>query len=91
MLAIELTLNLFILSGILLLTFFLGFMVRRFQISSLKRKIFELEKEMLSNYADILELQKNKALHEQNLQTSRIPVIPLNASKEESTDKAKRK
>lgn len=91
MLAIELTLNVFLLSGIIIASFLLGFMIRRKQLGSYKKKIIELEKEMLSNYADILELQKNKALLEQNLQSSKIPVIPLNPAKEESADKVKRK
>lgn len=87
MLAIELTLNVFVFSGIVLASVFVGFMIRRNQISYLKQKIVELEKEMLSNHAEILELQKNKALLEQNLQASKIPVIPLNAAKEENPDK----
>ena len=87
MLAIELTLNVFVLSGIALVSFILGFLIRRGQISIFKRKIVELEKEMLINHADILDLQKNKALLEQNLQASRIPVIPLNPPKEENADK----
>ena len=91
MLAIELTLNVFILSGIIVISFLIGFMIRREQIRSLKGKIFELEKEMLSNHADILELQRTKALLELNLQASKIPVIPLNLSKEESADKLSKK
>ena len=87
MLAIELTLDVFVLSGIVLVFFFLGFMIRRKQIKRLRKKIFELEKEMLSNHADILELQKSKALLEQNLHASKIPVIPLNPSKDEGGDK----
>jgi hypothetical protein len=59
-------------------------MIRRSQIRSLKKKIVELEKEMLSNHADILELQKSKAQLQQNPQASKIPVIPLNPSKDES-------
>jgi hypothetical protein len=87
MLAIELTLNVLELSGIVFVTFVLGFMIRSKQIRSFEKKILELEKEMLSNHADILELQKSKALLEQNLQASKIPVIPLNASKDEGGDK----
>ena len=91
MLAIELTLNVFVLAGIVIIFFILGFMIRGKQIRSHKKKIVELEKEMLSNHADILELQRSKALLEQNLQASKIPVIPLNPTKEESADKVKRK
>ena len=61
MLAIELKLNLFVLAGIVLSSFFLGFMFRRNRINSFKQKVIELEKEMLNNHADILELQKRFA------------------------------
>ena len=91
MLAIELTLDAYVLLGIFLLSAFLGYMIRRKQIRTLKKKIFELEKEMLSDHAEILELQKNKALLEQNLQASKIPVIPLKPSKEEGVDKLSEK
>lgn len=87
MLAIELTLNVFVLAGIALIVFLLGYMIRRKQIRSLKKKVLELETEMLINHADILELQKQKALLEQNLQASKIPVIPLNPAKEDTGDK----
>jgi hypothetical protein len=91
MLAIELTVNVFVLPGIMVISFLAGYLIRKAQIKSLNRKIFELEKEMLSNHADILELQRSKALLEINLQKSKIPVIPLNLSKEESADKLSKK
>jgi len=86
MLVIELTLNIFVLLGITVLSLFCGFMIRRSQIRSLKRKIVDLEKEMLNNHADILDLQRNKSLLEQK-QASKIPVITLNPPKDESADK----
>jgi hypothetical protein len=91
MLAIEFTINISVLAGIVFVSIVLGFMIRRSQIRSLKKKIVELEKEMLSNHADILELQRSKALLEQNLQASKIPVIPLNPAKDENADKSLRK
>jgi len=87
MFAIDVTLNLFVLAGIVLVSLLLGWMIRRSQIKSLNKKIVELEKEMLSNHAEILDLQKNKALLERNLEASKIPVIPLNPSKDENADK----
>lgn len=85
--AIELTLNVFVLTGIIFGSVLIGFLVRTTQIRSLKRKVVELEKEMLSNHADILELQRNKALLEQNLQASKIPVIPMNPAKDDGAEK----
>jgi hypothetical protein len=85
--AIELTLNVFVLTGIVFGSFVIGFLIRANQIRSLKRKVLELEKEMLNNHADILELQRSNALLEQNLQASKIPVIPMNPTKEEGGEK----
>ena len=84
MLAIALSLNLYLLVGIVSGSLFAGFMFRSGQIRSFKKKIVELEKEMLINHADILELQKQKALLEQNIQSSKIPVIPLKPEKVET-------
>jgi p-aminobenzoyl-glutamate transporter AbgT len=89
--AIEFTLNLYVLLLIVFVSFLLGFWIRKKQIKPLRKKVYELEKEMLSNHAEILELQRTKALLEQNIQSSKIPVIPLNPTKEEGNDKALRK
>lgn len=96
MLAITLTVNLFILAGVVAIAFLVGLLLRGSQISKWKKKVLSLETEMLRNHADILELQKEKAALEQNLKTLAIPVIPLNASKEDKSsekvsDIAKRK
>ena len=87
MLAIELSLNVFLLTGIVFGSFLIGFLVTRIQIRTLKIKIVELEREMLNNHADILELQRSKTLLEQNHQASKIPVIPLNPTKDEGGEK----
>lgn len=60
-----------------------GFVIRASQVRSLERKIGSLEQEMLSNHAEILELQKERTLLEQQLKQSDIPVIPITSSKEE--------
>ena len=85
MLAIEITFNLLLLTGILIACFGIGFLTRRSQLNSLRRKILELESEMLSNHADILDLQKEKAQLEQQIKQSKIPVIPMRANKDEDT------
>ena len=81
MLAIAISVNLYLLVSVVLAAFLIGFLFRSTQIRLLKGKIVDLEKEMLMNHADILELQKQKAHLEQNLQASKIPVIPLNPDK----------
>src|SRR5688500_12546170 len=83
MLAIVMNFNIFLLAGIVVASFVAGYLIRANQINSFKRKITELEAEMLSNHADILELQKQKAQLEQQIKESKIPVIPLKPSKEE--------
>lgn len=84
MLAIEISFTLFPLLGILLAAFAVGFMFRSRQIKSYKRKVLDLEKEMLSNHAEILELQKERASLLKQMKESRIPVITMNPSKEDN-------
>ena len=83
MLAIEISFTLFPLMGILLVAFAVGFMFRSVQIKSYRRKVFDLEKEMLSNHAEILELQKERASLLRQMKESRIPVISMNPAKDD--------
>jgi hypothetical protein len=85
MLAIEITLSVLPLSGLMLTAFALGFLLRGKQLKSSRRKILELEKEMLSNHADILDLQKEKAILIKQMRESKIPVIPMNTSENDQT------
>jgi hypothetical protein len=84
MLAIELTIGILPLSLILLSAFFTGFLLRGSQLRSSRKKVLELEKEMLSNHADILELQKEKASMLKQMKEAKIPVIPMNTPKEDN-------
>ncbi len=77
MLAIELTIGIVPLGLILIASFAIGFLLRSGQLSSSKKKVLELEKEMLSNHATILELQKEKAGMLKQMNESKIPVIPI--------------
>lgn len=83
MLAITLTVNLLLFAIAVGLAFLVGFLLRGSQLKKWKKKVIELETEMLRNHADILDLQKDKAALEQNLKTIAIPVIPINASKDD--------
>ena len=84
MLAIPITVNLFLLVGFVAFSFLLGFAFRSVQIKSLKNKVGQLEKEMLATHAEILELQSEKVLLEEKLkESSPIPVIPINVVSEE--------
>lgn len=87
MLAIVIPVNVFLFGGLILLAFLVGIILRRGQIKSLKKKVLELENEMLSNHADILELQKEKACLEQRLKELHIPVIPITSKDDGSKRK----
>ena len=90
MLVILIPVNIFLLAAMLAGAFFIGFIFRRIQLSKLNRKIDELEKEMLANHAEILQLQKEKVTLEQQLkESSKSPVIPITtiAAEESKTDK----
>ena len=84
MFTIQIPVNLFLLGGSLLAAFLIGYLFRRSQIRSLKKKTTELEKELLSSHADILDLQKEKTALEQKLKEfASSPVIPITMSTEE--------
>lgn len=84
MLALVIPVNIYLLGGILMGAFFTGFLVRSTQMKSKKKKVLELENEMLRNHAEILELQKEKSLLEQKLKDVHIPVISMNPAKDEN-------
>jgi hypothetical protein len=84
MLAIILPVNIYLFGGLLLFSFLAGFFLQRGRIKSSRKKVIELENEMLSNHADILDLQKEKSALEQRLKELHIPVISITASKEEN-------
>lgn len=83
MLVFQLHLNVFFLLGIVAIAGFLGFLFRSHQIISFRKKVDELEKEMLASHAEILQLQREKIEILQQVESSSIPVISLKAAKEE--------
>jgi hypothetical protein len=89
MLAIEISFTLFPLMGILLVAFTVGFMFRSAQIKSYRRKVLDLEKEMLSNHAEILELQKERASLLKQMKELPIPVISMNPTKDDDKRQAR--
>ena len=84
MFTIQIPVNIFLLAGALLTSLTIGYLFRRSQLQALKKKTTELEKELLSCHADILELQKEKTTLEQKVKEySSSPVIPITISTEE--------
>jgi hypothetical protein len=76
--------------GIIAAGFTVGFLLRGAQIKKLRKKVLDLEKEMMSSHAEILELQKEKLQLEEKLKrSSQIPVIPINAKEDKSSATSK--
>ena len=89
MLLIKLTLDLSVLIGITAVAFFLGFIFRTAQLKKQKKRVGKLEKEMMANHAEILELQQERLQLEEKLKgSSNIPVIPINTKEEKLQDKS---
>ena len=88
MLAIQLTINALLFISIITIATFLGFIVRRKQIWSLRKQVIELENEMLSNHSEILDLQRENAVLEQQIKQMHIPVISMKTSREDKLSDA---
>lgn len=87
MLLMDVHVNIFAAAGLVVVAAVVSFLVRASQVSSLKGKVQDLEKEMLSCHAEILQLQKEKIDLLKSISEPSIPVIPINAPKEDSASK----
>ena len=88
MLAIHLNINVFLLVGMVVAACLLGFVFRSQQIRSLKKKVIELENEMLSNHSEILDLQRENASLELQMKQLHIPVITMKTAREDKSGDA---
>jgi ABC-type siderophore export system fused ATPase/permease subunit len=84
---LEFSINVFVLALIILIAAILGFLARGAQVRRKLDKIDELEREVLSNYAQILELEKENTALESKLQDITIPVIAMKATVQEENKK----
>ena len=87
---ITIPVNLFLFGGALIASFLVGILVRSRELSKSKKKVTSLETEMVSNHAEILNLQKENVEMEKKLKSMSIPVIPMTVQKEEKSAEAKR-
>ena len=88
---IELTIDLFLLCGIVLLAAFAGFALRAGQLARKNRRINDLEKEMMKAYAEILDAQKESCEMESRLRDLTNPVITMkHPGKEEEPEDEQR-
>jgi len=83
---IEITLNLFVFVAILIAAVLIGFMPRTARLRKAQRSIDRLEKEMLTNHAEILALQKEMNINSN--QSSRTPIVPIRESGNETKKEA---
>jgi hypothetical protein len=87
MLSIELSINILLLASIVVGAALIGFALRAGQIAKCRNKIEQLEREILNNYAEILNLEKENTSMESKLQDIQSPVIAMKSNiKEESVE-----
>ena len=78
---IEITLNIFVLAGMIICAALIGFIPRTSRLRKAQRTIDRLEKEMLANHAVILTLQKE--MSSKAAQPSRTPIVPIRENSNE--------
>ena len=81
---ITIPVNLFLLGGALLVAFLLGYMIRSRELAKSNKKVTSLETEMVSNHAEILNLQKENVELEKKLKSLSIPVIAMTKEDKEA-------
>jgi cell division protein FtsL len=79
MLTNEVTLNIYLFALVLGLSVFAGFAFRAKIILRYREKIEELEREILNNYAHILDLERETLFMENKIQDIKSPVITMKA------------
>lgn len=77
MLAILVNINILLLASLVIAAVGLGYLIRSSQINSLKKKIGDLEREMLDSHAEILQLHRDKIDLMKSIAEPVIPVIPI--------------
>jgi len=90
MFAIEFSINIVVLGLLVFFAALAGFSLRYRQLLKYRTKIEELEREILNNYAEILNLEKENTCMESMLQDIQSPVIAMKtALKEEQEENQK--
>lgn len=65
----------------------IGFVIGRLRLARSRARVEELEREMMSSHAEILELQKSYVQLENQLQQQSIPVISMKLSGKDNNSK----
>jgi hypothetical protein len=88
MIAIQISINVVLLGGLIIFAVLAGYALRSLQLKKLQHKISDLEKEMLANHAEILDLQKEKVAQDQKLKELSLPIIPVIPLNKTADDKS---
>jgi hypothetical protein len=89
MFTIEVSINIIVLALVVVGAIITGFALRSIQVAKMRTKIEELEREILNNYAHILDLEKENTTIESKLQDIQIPVIAMKTAIKEEPAKTK--
>lgn len=73
----NLSIDIYLLAGLLGLAMLAGFRLRSRQLAKKKRQISELEQEMMQAHAEVLESQKDYCELESKVKEVNSPVIPI--------------
>ena len=84
MLAFQFMVNILWLIPVAIVAFIAGLIFRSMQVSHIRSRMSDLDKDLLNTHAELLELHREKAELEQRLKDPPSPVIPIKSTKEES-------
>jgi hypothetical protein len=73
----DLSIDIYVLAGLMALAMLAGFLLRSHQLAKKKRRIGELEHEMIQAHAELLEIQKDYCELELKVKQEDSPVIPI--------------
>ncbi|PWT72855.1 MAG: hypothetical protein C5B59_14795 [Bacteroidetes bacterium] len=89
MFTLEVSLNIVVLGLVLIGAILVGLALRSVQVAKMRIKIEHLEREILNNYAHILDLEKENTNIESKLQDIQIPVIAMKTAIKEEAPRTK--
>lgn len=73
----DLSIDIYVLAGIMVLAMIAGFLLRSRELAKKKRRIMQLESEVLEANAELLETQKDYCELELKVKGEDSPVIPI--------------
>jgi len=83
----DITLNIYVLGLLMIASFVLGTLPRKKELGKKQRKIVELERELVSAYAEVLDSQREYIQLEAKMKDITNPVIPMKSNKLEENNR----